>query len=166
MGALTFLARIKVHAIAVLGGLVVAFAVILLIEMAGHAIWPPPSDVDVSDLGELGAALEGAPVGSLLFVLLAWTLGTGCGAWVAARLVGPTLSAARAIFSAIGMGRASAQLEPGPMPMIDALVVGTILMFAGVSNLVMLPHPVWFNVVGVVVFLPSAWIGGMLAMRG
>ena len=166
MGLLSFIARIKVHVLAVVGGLVVAFALIMVIELVGNSIYPPPAGIDVSDIDELGAAMEQVPTGSLLFVLLAWVVGTVCGAWVAARLGGPMLAVARAAFAWLGMGRAAAALETGTMPMIDALVVGTVLLFAGVAILVMLPHPVWFTVIGVIVFLPAAWLGGLLAMRG
>lgn len=165
MNAFIFLARIKAHAIAVLGGLVVAFALIMVIEMVGHSLYPLPAGLDTSDVDELAAALEQAPVGALLFVLLGWTIGTGLGAWVAARLVEPMLGVARVIFGAIGLGPAAHGLEAGTMPVIDALVVSTILLFAGIANLVMLRHPMWFTIVGVIVFLPTAWVGGHLAMR-
>lgn len=43
---------------------------------------------------------------------------------------------------------------------ILAVVAGLI---AGIINMVMIPHPVWFWILGIIVFLPSAYAGYRVA---
>jgi predicted MFS family arabinose efflux permease len=81
------------------------------------------------------------PAGALLLVLLARGVGTFAGGWLAARL------APRA-------------------PLSHAMIVGLILLAAGVMNMVMLPHPLWFWFPGVALFLPAAYAGAKLAAPG
>ncbi len=81
------------------------------------------------------------PLGAMVFVILAYAAGSFGGGWVAARL-----AAARKLR--------------------HALVVGGVLMLAGVSNLVTIPHPTWMVIATLVVFLPLAYAGGRLAQRG
>jgi len=74
----------------------------------------------------------------LLFVLAAWAVGSFGGAAMAAFI------ARRA-------------------PIMHGLIVGGILLAAGVANLVAFPHPLWFTIVGVLEFLPMAWLGAATA---
>jgi uncharacterized protein YacL len=47
-------------------------------------------------------------------------------------------------------------------PITHGLVLGAIFLAAAVVNLLLIPHPVWFWVVGVAVFLPTAYLGARL----
>jgi hypothetical protein len=42
------------------------------------------------------------------------------------------------------------------------LTVGGVQLFFGLVNLVMIPHPMWFAIASVIVFLPAAYFGGKL----
>ncbi len=124
--------------LAVVAGSVVAGVVVAIIESFGHVIYPPPPGLDPSDREALRAAMENAPAGALVLVLIAWAGGTLAGGWVAARL------AARS-------------------PLAHGLVVGAILLGGGLFNMIMIPHPAWFSVAGLLVFLPAAYLGVRLA---
>jgi len=71
------------------------------------------------------------------------------GAWFIAAL-GGTVTACR-------IGSAS--------PMIYALVVGGLMLLGAAANLTMIPHPVWFSVMGVAGIVIAAWLG-MTIMAG
>lgn len=86
----------------------------------------------------MSESMKEASVGALLIVELAYALGSGSAGWVAAKL---------------GAGK----------PMWLAAATGAVLTFAGVSNLVMLPHPLWFTVVSTLTFIPMALLGGRLS---
>lgn len=94
----------------------------------------------------LGQALvvaqrDGEPtVAILLFVAGGWLLGSFTGALLAQRIDHSRL----------------------PVP---ALVTGGILLMLGVYNLVTLPHPAWFRVLGVFVFLPGTVLGIFFGRR-
>lgn len=117
----------------VLGGLVVA-----MVEAVAHQVYPPPPGVDLSDPEVAREVLASAPIGALLMVAAAWALGSLAGGWVSARICNPH------------------RLAP-------ALIAGGILMAFGLLNLLVLPHPLWFWPVGLIVFIPAAYLGGKLA---
>lgn len=77
------------------------------------------------------------PLPAFVAVLVAWALGAFVGGWVAA---------------AVGTRTA-------------AIVAGRILMLAGLANLVAIPSPLWFWVIGLLVFVPCALLGSRLADR-
>jgi len=123
--------------VAVVLGVVVAFVLIMAIEILGSTLFPPPAGVDVMDEASLSAALEAGqiPLGAMLFVLLAYLVGSFAGGGVAARIARRN-------------------------PMGHALVVGGILLVMGIGNLVSIPHPLWMAIATLVIFLPAAWLGG------
>ena len=84
--------------------------------------------------------MQDIPAGALWFVLLAWALGSFAGGWLA------TLLAKH-------------------RSRMHALIVGGVLLLAGVVNMLMLPHPTWFRIVGVLLFLPAACLGASLVRR-
>ncbi len=124
--------------LAVVAGVVAGGIVVALVQQLGHLIWPPPAGLDVTDPEAIEAYLESVPAAAILFVALAWAVGSLAGGWIAARISSPcSLSA--------------------------ALIVGGVLMAFGLLNLISIPHPIWFWVVGLAVFLPAAYAGGRLA---
>jgi hypothetical protein len=123
--------------LAVLAGLVVCVVLIMCVQMAGMLLYPPPADVDLSDREVLKELIAKAPVPALLLVLASYFVGVLAGSWVAGRLA----------------GRAA---------LIHGLIVGMFFFGLAVMNLSMYPHPLWFTVVCLGLFLPAAWLGAWL----
>jgi hypothetical protein len=123
--------------LAVLLGAVLAFVLVACVEAIGHVVYPLPADLDLSDSDSVNAAITAMPVGAFLFVLLAWVVGTFGGAVLASWLA----------------GRA---------PIVHGLVIGGLLLAAGVANMLMLPHPGWFCVVAVLLVPSAAYVGAAL----
>lgn len=117
-------------------GIVIAMVLVWLVEMAGHAVYPPPEGLDFADADAMRAYIETVPLGALLFVAAAWFVGTVCGTCAAC---------------AIGTAR----------PLIFAGVVGGLMLAATITNLVMIPHPLWFAILGVGGVIVGAWLGTM-----
>ncbi|MFI5196533.1 MAG: hypothetical protein ACHQD8_05540 [Chitinophagales bacterium] len=44
------------------------------------------------------------------------------------------------------------------------LIVGFVLTLAGLYNVISLPHPLWFTILNLVVYMPFTWLG-YLTMR-
>ena len=124
--------------IAGIAGVLIAGTLVFLVEMAGHAIYPLPANLDFSDEEAAGAYISALPLGAFLFVGGAWFIGA----------LGGT-------FAACKIGRAK--------PEIYALVVGGFMLAATIANLVMIPHPLWFSITGVLVVVNAAWLGMRLA---
>lgn len=121
-------------------GVLTAVALVWVIETVGHAIWPPPDVLDAGDADVMRAYIDTLPLGALLSVAVAWFIGSLGGTFVACRL---------------GTAR----------PLIYVLVVGG-MMFAGATfNLLVIPHPIWFSILGITGIFVGTWVGMVLARR-
>jgi hypothetical protein len=125
--------------LSVVAGVVAGTAVVFLVESLGHRVFPPPAGLNPSDPESIRAAMAKLPIGALLAVLVAWIAGSFAGGWLAALI-------ARRV--------------------VPALIVGFLILAASAVNLIMIPHPVWFAIAGLLVILPAAWLGGKVATRG
>ena len=132
---------------AVFVGCLFAGMIIMIVEMIGHAIFPPPQEIREALQSEdttireeaIRNYIPNAQVGALLFVPLAWAMGTMIGGWVAARLA-----------------------HPGAEDV--AYGVGALMLLVGLLMLVSIPHPLWM-MAGVVAFPTGAWLGSRLGRR-
>lgn len=111
-----------------------AVVIFTLAEQGIHALYPSPTGLDFNNKAATEAYMNTRPFAAYLLVLAGWIVG----AFVAGLFV-------RRISTQAGM------LLP--------LVVGGILTVSAVLNFYMLPHPVWFVIVGVLVFVPSVLLG-------
>lgn len=126
---------------AVLAGFIAASIVMMLVEsINGRAFYPElaRAAAGVKDREAMRALFAAAPTGALLAVIGGWTVGSLLGGWVVARLAGRAATG-------------------------HALVLGGLLLLAGLANNLMLPPPTWFWIASLAVFLPAAYAGAHLA---
>ncbi|MFB9862601.1 hypothetical protein [Rufibacter immobilis] len=126
--------------LSVLGGAAVGVFTISLVQFLSHQLYPLPTNSIPNDPQAMATFMTNAPVAALLLVLLAYALGSFFGGMVAARY-------------------ATAR------PVLHALLVGVLLLVAGIANLVQIPQPLWFTVISLAIYLPMAFFGGMMSMR-
>lgn len=127
--------------LAVVAGAVIGSIVNMGLIMISGKVIPPPAGIDVTDMEALKAGMHLFQPRHFIFPFLAHALGTLAGAYLAARL-----AASR--------------------KMLMALIVGVLFLAGGISAVMMLPAPIWFNVLDLVVaYLPMAWIGGKWARQ-
>lgn len=117
-----------------IAGVVIAGALVWLIEMLGHFVYPPPPDLNFADAEAMGVYVTTLPIGAFLFVGGAWFLATLGGTFVACKI-----------------GDAK--------PMTYAIIVGGLMLIATAANLIMIPHPLWFSILGVVGIIVAACLG-------
>ena len=117
-----------------IAGVVVAGLLVWIVETIGHAVFPPPPDLDFANADAMRAYIANLPLGALLFVAAAWFIGA----------LGGTLTACK-----LGTGRRY----------IYALVVGGLILLATAINLIMIPHPMWFSALGIAGIIAGAWLG-------
>jgi len=111
-----------------------------LITISGQFI-APPAGVDVSTAAGLKAAMHLFEPKHFVFPFLAHALGTLTGAFVAT-LLAPGRSA------------------------VPAYAVGGLFLLGGIANVFMLPAPLWFSAVDLLLaYLPAAFLGHALAAR-
>jgi hypothetical protein len=126
---------------AVLLGLILGSVVNMGLIMLGTTVIPPLAGADVTTVEGLKASMHLLEARHFAFPFLAHALGTLVGVFVASLLA------------------------PGKST-TPAYVVGGLFLLGGIANVVMLPAPVWFSVVDLVLaYLPAAWLGQALAAR-
>ena len=124
--------------IAVMGGIVVALTLIGVVQSIGHAVYPPPADLNIRDAEAFAAYRETLPAAAILFVLASYLAGAFAGPFVAGWLAG------------------------GPS-LVYAALIGGVLLALTVMNLVAIPHPIWFSVLAILGIPAAAFFGGRLA---
>lgn len=122
---------------AVVFGVVTAVILIMIIETAGHSVYPPASDIDLQDMQAMAKYVDTLPIGALLFVMLAWVAGTFGGGLVACF---------------IARNRT----------MVFASIVGGMVLFATIYTLTTIPHPMWFSITSVIAIAIATWITGII----
>lgn len=111
-----------------------------LVELGPHII-APPGGVDTTSVEAIKASLHLFRPRHYLFPFLAHALGTFTGAWIAGRLA------------------------PGGSR-LPAWLVGFAFLGGGIASIVMLPAPLWFGAVDLILaYLPMAWLAQRLVAR-
>ena len=127
--------------LAIIVGIVIGGAVNMSLIMLGPLVIPPPAGVDVTNTQSLIASIHLFEVRHFVFPFLAHALGTLVGALTAFLVTGSH----RSVF---------------------AYIVGAFSLAGGIAASVMIPAPLWFIVLDLVVaYLPMAWIGTVIGRR-
>lgn len=125
----------------VFAGFIVASIVMLIFEFANSYFYPLPSDLDWMDTAAVQALTASLPWTAYILVLLGWMVGSFKGGWVASYLSGDT------------------QYR-------TALALGIILTLAGVWNVILIGHPILFNVLAIPQFLIFSYLGHIYFRNG
>jgi hypothetical protein len=124
---------------AIVGGLILGGAVNMGLISLGAELVPPPVGADVSSIEKLVEAMALFEPKHFLFPFLAHALGTFAGAIFAAKVA------------------ATHKLK-------IALVIGFAFLAGGISMVLSLPAPIWFNTLDLVgAYLPMAYLAYKLA---
>lgn len=125
----------------IVAGVITGAVLIAVVQLIGHQVVPVAGAPDMNDQEAMREFVKALPASALWVVIAAYAIGSFAG------------------------GAVAAYLSRGHR-IRHALVVGGVLMLAGLMNLLNIPHPVWFWVVSLLVYLPAAWMGGRLVAGG
>lgn len=123
--------------LSILSGILAAFIVISFIELISNQIYPLPEDFDISDRDASLKHISGLSNGAFALILLGHGLGAYTGGIVTARM---------------------AKIQK----LNAALFTGLILMVAGIYNIVAIPHPTWFSITLLSLYVPLTLLGGWI----
>jgi hypothetical protein len=127
--------------LAVVVALIVAIAIMMLIEMGNSMIVMPPSQEVMKDPAALCDYMRNGPAKAYIVVLIGYFLAAFAAGFIVTKM--------------------SRRESPGLMLPV---IVGAVLTLSGVANMIMLPcQPVWFEVVALLIFLPITIIGHRFA---
>lgn len=125
----------------VLVGLIVGALVNMTIITLGPSVIPPPEGVDVTTVEGLQAGIDLMKPKHFIMPFFAHAFGTFVGAFIAARMCKIN-------------------------KLKYALIVGVLFLMGGISMVLSVPSPVWFNVTDLVLaYIPMAWIGGKVGIQ-
>lgn len=127
--------------LAVVAGCVVGSVINMSLIMLSGSVIPPPNGADVTTMEGLKASMQFFEPKHFIMPFLAHALGTLAGAFVCAKI------AASNYF-------------------VMAMIVGLLFFVGGLTNVLMLPSPLWFSVPDLVVaYFPMAYLGFWMAGR-
>lgn len=129
------------NSLAAIAGLIIGGAVNMGIIMISGSIIPPPAGADVTTMEGLQESMHLFQPKHFLMPFIAHALGTLVGAVITAYFV---------------------VSEPKKW----AFFIGCFFLLGGVSNVVMLPSPLWFSIVDLIgAYIPMAYFGFLLASK-
>lgn len=123
--------------LAMMLGLATAVVTIILFEWVSVFVWPPPEGLDPNDSAARAEYMKTAPIESLILVVAGYIVATFEGVFLGC-LFG---TAKRYIF---------------------AVVIGGLVLVWTISNLIMIPHPLWFTVSALVGIPLAAWLATLV----
>ncbi len=125
--------------IGLLAGLVIGYIVNMSIIMLSGFLVTPPEGHDMQTIEGLQAAMPFMTWKHYIMPFLAHAIGTGVGAYFAARIA-------------------------ATYKLVFALVTGAFFLAGGVSMVMMLPSPMWFNITDIALaYIPMALMGWKVA---
>ena len=104
-------------------GVIAAMAVVGVVEMLGHMVFPPPAGLDLNNPADQVRLMELMPLGAKIAVVLAWFLGALAGAWAALRLSGWTTGVWIVAGLMVALSVVTTQMFPHPLCMIAAALL-------------------------------------------
>jgi hypothetical protein len=122
---------------AVVLGVLMAVILIIAIEELGHAVYPPPDDLDITNKDALQVYIMDAPIAALLFVMAAWLVATLAGGLLACFIARET-------------------------PLVYAAIVGGLVLLGTIINLLSIAHPLWFTITSIPAIIATTFITGRL----
>lgn len=128
------------YILAVALGWIVGAALNYALIQVGHQYYRIEG-VDLNDMNQLAEAMPLVDWQFFIFPFLAHALGTLVGAFVAG-LIAPSKK------------------------MVFSLVIGVFFLLGGIMVNMMLPGPVWFTALDLIMaYIPMAWMGGKVAIK-
>lgn len=124
--------------IAVIVGLVAAIIIFVIFETINHSIFQRPSGLEND--AAMNQFMRDVPLKFMLLVIVGWAVGSFASGFIIRKISNSVSS-------------------------ILPIVAGAILTLSGIANLVLVTHPLWMQVVTVVIFVPFVWLGFSLPTR-
>ena len=127
--------------LAVVVAMIVAIAIIMIVEMANSIVIMPPSDDVMKDAAKLREFMANGPVKAYVIVLIGYVLASFAGGFIVTKM--------------------SRRESPG---LTLPVIVGVLLTLGMVANILMLPgQPIWFVVSAFLTCIPLSLLGHRFA---
>ena len=125
------------NTLAVIAGLIVAIIIFSLFEYISTIIYPFPKDIDISNETAMKEYVSTLPSPVLLIILAGYAIGS----FVAGLVIG-------------SVSKSSEKKLP--------FIAGSILTIAAIINLATIPHPIWFMIINLLLYIPLTITGNSI----
>ena len=126
--------------LSIVAALLVAFIIITGFEELGPILFKTPV-IDSRDPKTISDMMQHMPLAAFLWLLLGYALAAFLGGLVATYISGRD-------------------------NILPAIMIGVFLIVGSIMNFIQIPgHPIWFIVVNILLYLPCAWLGYLLAKK-
>lgn len=132
--------KVTKYVLPVVVGAMIGMILIILGEMWIHHMYPLPPGTDMYDAASLAKGMKDLPEKAFGFMMINYV--------VCSFLAG--------VISTLIAGRTT---------MRPALVIGIVLTLAGVYNVINLPHPGWFTISNLLVYIPFSCLGYLVVRK-
>ena len=126
--------------IAVIIGIVAAGVATYFVQSISNGLFPFPPELDTTDIEAMKEHVSNLPPLAFVIVMVAHFIGALCGALVAC-IVASTHQFRIALF------------------------IGVFMLAMGIINVLTIPHPAWFVIADIFMYLPGALLGYQLYLR-
>ncbi len=120
--------------LAVIAGIITATLIFMGFETISRKTYPLPEGLDKADHEAMSVFISGLPSFAFVIQLCGWAVGSFVCGWLT------------------GVITRSSDRSP-------AYIAGLFLLSAGIVEIFLLPHPVWFSVTGIALFIPMTLLG-------
>lgn len=124
----------------IIGGLITAMIIFMLFEYFSKTLFPSPKNIDFADKIAMKSYIDALPVFAFLIILAGYAVGSFLCGFV--------------------IGTVS-KTENTTLPVI----AGLILTAGGISNIFMIPHPVLFSILNIIIYIPMVLFGHRIGVR-
>jgi hypothetical protein len=123
----------------IVAGVVLAFVIIMALEMVSYVAFPPPAGLDPADPEDVKRIVAAAPLAAKIWVVFCWFAGSLSGGWLARRLSRTSWA---------------------------GWVIAGLIAVGGIANVMMIPHPLWMQIAAVAAPLLGGWLVTRLPTGG
>jgi hypothetical protein len=128
------------NVLAVICGVVAAMVIFFLFEYISHSAHPFPKNLDMKNSVAMNEYLSSIPFYVFVVVLAGYAVGSFVAGFIIGKMSG---SPNRAL----------------------PLIAGILFTVGAIINLVSIPHPIWFSVVNLLIYIPLVLAGHSTAMK-
>jgi hypothetical protein len=121
----------------VIAGFFVGGIFVFLLEWIGHQVYPLPAGVDMTNTAAIVEYMKTAPLGAFLAVLVAQSAGS--------------------LFGGLITGLITIAKNT------CAIIYGVLALIMAAINVFMIPSPIWFSVLALLLPIPLALLGSRVA---
>jgi len=126
--------------LSVIVGVLIASIIFTLFEYIGTLMYPFPKDMNMESESAMKDYIAALPALALIIILVGYAVGS----FIAGLVIG--------------------KIAKSPLKKLP-LIAGTILTIGAIANLYMIPSPIWFMIINIILYIPFTILGNSVTTK-